>query len=131
MADRELDAIFKVRGRHSDRAVACRVAMCLGVGAPLAWEDGDEGAPFWQEDSGGEGKFQLNPGNDYWLRKIDEGPPDEESKSRTLKNPVRTFKLSARYLIPMGWDWSQGDPPRLAALKGLAKWLECDLVFGA
>lgn len=95
---------FKVRGKWSDRGVACRIAMCLGVSNPLAWKDGDEGAPFWKEE---EQKWQLDPGNDYWLRKVVDGP-------------VRTFKLNYRYTTP----------DREKALKGLCQWLECDLVFG-
>jgi hypothetical protein len=129
MADREIDAYFKVRGNWSDRAVACRVAMALGVSGPLAWEEGDEGYPHWRPEAGNEGKWDVC-GNDYWLRKIDEGEPDEVSKESLLKHPVKTFKLSGRYLIPMSWDWDKGDPPRLAALKALAQYLESDLVFG-
>lgn len=106
---------FKVRGKWSDRGVACRIAMCLGVSNPLAWEDGDEGAPFWKEE---ELKWQLDPGNDYWLRKVVDGP-------------VRTFKLNYRYDVPLQWNYAKdGEPPRIKALKGLCQWLECDLVFG-
>lgn len=108
---------FKVRGKWSDRAVACRVAMCFGVGNPLAWEKGDQGAPFWHEDGQ---KWQLDQGNDYWLRWIVEAAPDEISKKHGLKYLVRTFKLNYRYTTP----------DREEALKGLCKWLECDLVFG-
>ena len=108
---------FKVRGKWTERSVACRVAMCLGQGSPLAWETGDSGAPFWHSD---DEKWQLNQGNDYWLRKIDETEPDEISKKHSLKSPVRTFKLNYRYATP----------DRVEALKGLCQWLECDLVFG-
>jgi hypothetical protein len=124
--DRSLDATFKVRQNHSDRAVACFVEMALGTSGPYAWEDDDEGAPFWRET---EQKWELH-NNNFWLRKVKEDPPDEESESRCLNFPVRTFKISGRYLVPLSWDWSQGDPPRLAALKALAKWLECDLMLG-
>jgi hypothetical protein len=109
---------FKVRGKWSERAVACRLAMCLGIGNPLAWHDGDEGSPFWHED---DQKWQVDNSNNYWLRKIDETEPDEISRQQALSFPVRTFKLNYRYATP----------DRVEALKGLCKWLECDLVFGA
>lgn len=111
------DFTFKVRGKWSDRSVACRVAMCIGVGDPLAWNDDDNGPPYWQD-----GRWQLNPGNDYWLRKIDEQPPDEISQDLGLRFPVRTFRLDYRY---------SHTPDREKALKALCEWLECDLVFGS
>jgi len=92
--------------------------MCLGVANPLAWEDGDEGAPFWKED---DQKWQVDTGNDYWLRKIDESEPDDISKKHLFKHPIKIFQLNYRYTTP----------DREEALKGLCQWLECDLVFGA
>ena len=71
-----MDVTFKVRGTYSDRAVACFVEMTLGTGGPLAWDDDDNGAPFFVDD-----KWVLHS-NDFWLRKIDEQPPDEESEKR-------------------------------------------------
>jgi len=118
MSELKHKLVFKVRGKWTDRSVACRLAMCLGVGSPLAWEAGDSGAPFWHSV---EQKWQVDPGNDYWLRKIDEKPVDEVSKKKGLKWPVKTFQLNYRYTTA----------DREEALKGLCQWLECDLVFGA
>ena len=98
---------FKVdRKNHSLRAVACRVAMCIGVRDPLAWEEGDDGPPFWIAD---EQKFQLDPANDYWLRR------DKEE----LVNGHYT--LHYRH---------EGTPHKQASLQILKAWLECDLAFG-
>lgn len=109
---------FKVRGKWTDRQVACRIAMCLGIGNPLAWEAGDQGAPFWRE---GDQKWQIDSGNNYWLRKVGESPPDEKSRQNVLTFPVREFELTYRY----------DTEDRKNAIEGLCQWLESDLVFGS
>ncbi len=114
---------FKVRGNWPERAVACRVAMCLGVAGPLAWEDDDEGAPFLSE-SAGEARWQLDQSNDYFLRKVGETEPDEVSRREGLNFPVQEFELSYRYAS------ESRTPDRCEALDALCKWLECNLVFG-
>lgn len=98
--------IFRVRQkRWSHRAVACRVAMCLGTGDPLAWDENDEGAPFWDADNK---KFQLDSGNNWWLRFVEE------------RDGCMWYMLDYRYTTP----------ERNEVIKSLAKWLESDLVFG-
>lgn len=68
---------FKVPVRHAPRLVACRVAQCLGIGGPLAWEDEEDDGnglrtPMWKADDTDEcgGKFQIDQSNNFWLRKI-------------------------------------------------------------
>jgi len=93
--------------------------MCLGVSG-LVWDEKDlsKGPPHWQDK---EQKWQLDGGNNYWLRKISETEPDEISRQHVLNNPVKEFKLTYRYATRS----------REEALAALCKWLECDLVFGA
>jgi len=110
------DFTFKIRNRWDDRAVACRVAMCLGLVSP-SWDGENKLPPYWQEDGK---KWQLNDSNDYWLRKIETTGPDEESKKQLLKWDVRTFKLSYRYTTS----------DREEALLGLCKWFGSDLFLG-
>jgi len=96
--------IIAVPKRYSARFVACRIAQCIGVGDPLAWEDGDKGPPFWEPDND---RWTLSAGNDHWLHLIRE---DEE---------FCFYKLNYRYMTEH----------RQEAFEGLVKWLECDLNF--
>jgi hypothetical protein len=107
---------FVVRGNWLGREVACRIMQCLGKGGPHAWEDGDQGEPFWRED---EEKWEFG-GNSYWLRKLGETPPDKISRTHGLRCPVQTFRLDYRYTTP----------DRREALHCLVKWLESDLMLG-
>ena len=99
---------FKVskRSNWSPRFVACRVAQCIGTGDPLAWEDGDQGPPFWEPD---EERWTINSGNDFWLRIV------REEEDGTV------YSLNYRYSTAAG---------RQEALEALGKWLESDFNFG-
>jgi len=98
---------FHVHGKWSPRAVACRVALLIGTGAKLNWGtsavDDPTHPPWWQDD-----KFQLNGGNDWWLRPMYPESDDE---------PPR-YRLSYRYETE----------DRAAAIEGLKPYLEW--VFG-
>jgi len=112
---------FKVSKRRnwSARFVACRVAQCIGVGDPLAWNDGDKGFPLWEGEGNDvssqstdrwniSGRWTISSGNDHWLRVV------REEEDRFI------YSLNYRYTTPH----------RQEALEALGKWLECDLNFG-
>lgn len=100
---------FQVHGKWSPQAVACRVALLIGTAQELNWGEngrGDEGNPPWWDKH--DGKWQLNCGNDWWLRPIYPESSDQPP----------TYRLSYRYE-------TRG---RAAAIEGLKPYLEW--VFG-
>lgn len=96
---------FKIDKRYPLRLVACRIAMCLGVGGPLAFDEHDQGYPHWHED---EQKFDCK-GNDWWLRKL-----------RDNGDGTYTVSLDYRYETE----------ERRKAMEGLAALLSSDIGLG-
>ncbi len=81
---------FEVRSRWEARSVACRVASIIGN--PYAWDENREMGPYWQE---AEQKWQLNSGNDWFLRSLGENRYSLSyrygSKKQSALDGLKTF----------------------------------------
>lgn len=109
---------FTVRGTYSFRLVACRVAQCFGMTA-LAWEDGADGYPSWQEDlvlAVGGGRFKIN--EDWYLNLV---VGDDTGAIYRLDYRNRDKHMAVEFMTAEQKD----------ALMALARWLESSFVFGA